>query len=152
MLETHKPLVDGQQLLDKRICTNSGRNEVMKFGGRMLSTNLLGVIAALALTVQAAAQESQLPGSSFGIVGQAVQSDAVLTSKSNGTLLKLNARPVLAVTLTEPIPSATSILFGAKPEVPFDTTRTLYGWPERPGLYCDFTAQPRLGAIDCMFA
>lgn len=113
----------------------------------MIRTNLLGVsiVVGLALTVQATAQQPPLSGSSFGIVGQTVQNDAILTSKSNGTLLKLNARPVLAVTLTEPITPTTSVLFGAKPEAPFDTTRTLYGWPERPGLFCDLLRNRGLG-------
>ncbi len=105
----------------------------------------MSVLAGLAISVQAMAQVPPLPGSSFGIVGQAVQNDAILTSKSNGTLLKLNARPVLAVTLTEAIAPATSVLFGAKPDVPFDTTRTLYGWPERPGLFCDLLRTRSLG-------
>ena len=42
-----------------------------------------------------------------------------------------------SVTLTQPIPDALASQFGAKRDVPFDTTRRLYGWPERPGLYCD---------------
>ena len=105
----------------------------------------MSVLAGLALSAQSVAQVPPLPGSSFGIVGQVDQNDAISTSKSNGTLLKLEARPVLAVTLTEAIPPATSVLFGNKADVPFDTTRTLYGWPERPGLFCDMLRTRGLG-------
>ncbi|WP_230206751.1 hypothetical protein [Novosphingobium sp. Gsoil 351] len=68
-----------------------------------------------------------------------------MTAKNNGTLTELKARPVSAVTLGAAIPSATSELFGAKADAPFDTTRTLYGWPERPGLYCDLLRTRGLG-------
>ncbi len=95
----------------------------------MVRPNLLrgSVLAGFAFTVQAMAPKPALPGSSFGIAVQARENDAILTSKSNGTLLKLNARPVLAVQLIEPIAPAKSVLFGTKPDVPFDTTRMLYG-------------------------
>lgn len=84
-------------------------------------------------------------GVQLAIVGQAVAGDAVLTAKNNGTLTELKVRPVSAVTLGAAIPPATSALFGAKPNAPFDTMRTLFGWPERPGLYRDLLRTRRLG-------
>ena len=97
------------------------------------------------MTLPAIAQAPALGGSSFAIVGQAGTGDAVLTAKNNGALTELKARPITAVTLGTAIPPATSALFGAKPDAPFDTTRTLYGWPERPGLYCDLLRTRGLG-------
>lgn len=59
------------------------------------------------------------------------------TARRNQTLLMFEARPVLAVTLAQPIPHSLSSQFGARSDVPFNIGRRLYGWPERPGLYCD---------------
>jgi len=109
---------------------------------------LLALAAALA-ALPVVAQEPPAPaaqeGSSFALVGQAVNSGEVLTARSGGTLVELKARPVTAVRLSSAIAPATAALFGAKPDAPFDTARVLYGWPERPGLYCDLLRNRGLG-------
>src|SRR5688500_18661987 len=105
---------------------------------------LIGAVAALA-SASLVAQSADRKGSSFAIVGQAAPADAVLTAKSGGTLVKLEARPTAAVALGEAIPHLVAAQFGAKPDHPFDTARRLYGWPERPGLYCDLLRTRGLG-------
>ena len=84
------------------------------------------------------------PGSSFALVGQAV-SGGEQVARSGGTLLELKARPLLAVKLSAALAPEAAELIGAKPDAPFDTARTLYGWPERPGLYCDLLRNRGLG-------
>jgi hypothetical protein len=107
------------------------------------------VIAACAvagfLSLPLAAQGSGQAGSSFALGGQAPASDAILSAKSGSTLLELKGRPLVAAELSAAIPSETAALFGAKPDVPFDNGRVLYGWPERPGLYCDLLRNRGLG-------
>lgn len=110
----------------------------------MRSTLLLAALATVLATPPLPAQIAQ-PGSSFALIGQPAPGDAILTARNNGTLVELKARPIAAVTLATPIDPATAATFGAKPDAPFDTSRRLYGWPERPGLYCDLLRSRGLG-------
>lgn len=57
----------------------------------------------------------------------------------------LNVRPASAVTLEGAIPAELAGKFGAKTDVPFIVGRQLYGWPERPGLFCDLLRPRGLG-------
>lgn len=98
-----------------------------------------------AAALSAATPAAHRPGSSFAIVAQPVDNEAVLTVRPNTAFLKLNVRPVLAVTLDAAVPAAVAVQFGAKDDVPFDHGRQLYGWPERPGLYCDLLRPRGLG-------
>jgi hypothetical protein len=103
------------------------------------------VAAAALAALPVLAQMPPREGSSFAIVGQAPAAQGVLTAKNNGTLVQLDARPVSAVALGESIPDELAAQFGAKPDHPFDMQRKLYGWPERPGLYCDLLRTRGLG-------
>jgi hypothetical protein len=113
----------------------------------------MGQSKRLALAAGAAAAIAALPGqaqaaqagSSFALVAQVTNAEEVRVAKSGGTLVELTARPVSAVRLSTAIAPETAALFGAKPEFPFDTARTLTGWPERPGLYCDLLRNRGLG-------
>jgi hypothetical protein len=98
-----------------------------------------------AASLSAAAPVPDRPGSSFAIVAPPVDSAAVLTVRPNSAFLKLDVRPLLAVTLDAAIPAAVAVQFGAKEDVPFDRGRQLYGWPERPGFYCDLLRSRGLG-------
>lgn len=80
--------------------------------------------------------------SSFATVAQPAAAEPVQSAKPNRAFLKLDVRPLTAVTLAEAIPADLADRFGAKREVPFDTRLVLHGWPERPGLYCD-SLRPR---------
>ncbi len=105
--------------------------------------------ASAAATLAALPVLAQMPerkGSSFAIVGQAPEGNTVLTAKSNSTLVRLNARAVSAVTLSAAISHDLAEQFGAKADHPFNTQRKLYGWPERPGLYCDLLRTRGLGS------
>lgn len=110
-----------------------------------LAAGVIATLAALPVIAQSPPAPPHGAGSSFAIVGQPVARDAVLLARSGGTLLELKARPVAAVRLGESIAPETAALFGAKADAPFDTARVLYGWPERPGLYCDLLRTRGLG-------
>jgi len=101
------------------------------------------VLAAAALS--AAQAQAQLVASSFGIVAQPVDGEAVQVAPRNHALLKLEVRPLAAVTLAEAIPADLAAQFGAKSDIPFETSLQLNGWPERPGLYCDLLRPRGLG-------
>ena len=102
--------------------------------------------AGLALcALPAFAQLAERKASSFGIVAQPVDTEAVQVTGPSRGFLKFDVRPLTAVTLSESIPAALAIQFGAKEDVPFEAGRTLYGWPERPGLYCDLLRPRGLG-------
>ncbi len=117
----------------------------------------MGRIKLLTLTVGAAAmpllaQNAARPGSSFAIVGQPPAETAEQLARPNATLVELKARPVSAVTLETAIAPELAVLFGAKADAPFDTARRLYGWPERPGLYCDLLRTRGLGlSTACLY-
>jgi hypothetical protein len=109
-----------------------------------------GAVATLA-ALPVVAQKPDQPGSSFALVGQPAPGGEQV-AKSGGTLLELKARPVSAVRLATAIAPETAALFGAKADAPFDTGRTLYGWPERPGLYCDLLRTRGLGlSTACLY-
>lgn len=116
--------------------------------GRMKSyaaaAALLSVFAVLPAVGQPAINAPSQTGSSFALTGQ-VSPGGEQLAKSGRTLLELKARPIAAVRLSEAIAPETAALFGVKPEVPFNTARVLYGWPERPGLYCDLLRNRGLG-------
>lgn len=121
--------------------------------GRSKQFALVAILGtAMTLPVVAHPTTTDRPGSSFAIVGQSIADTALRTAKSGGTLIELQARPVTAVRLEEGIQPETAALFGAKPEAPFDAGRVLTGWPERPGLYCDFLRNRGLGlSTACLY-
>lgn len=83
--------------------------------------------------------------SSFAIVAPPAVDDRVQATKPHRAFLRFDVRPLTAVTLKEAIPDSLASQFGAKADSPFDTRRQLYGWPERPGLYCDVLRPRGLG-------
>jgi hypothetical protein len=101
------------------------------------------VVALSALP--AAAQSPDQLGSSFAIVAQPVASETVEVAKPHSAFFKFDVRPVTAVTLSQAIPTDLAVQFGAKEDVPFGVGRQLYGWPERPGLFCDLLRPRGLG-------
>lgn len=108
-------------------------------------TRLACATAAAAL-VTAAAPLDLRKGSSFAVVAQDRAGDnEVQLARANRAFLNLEVRPVTAVTLGGAIAPALAAQFGAKADVPFDAGRQLYGWPERPGLYCDLLRHRGLG-------
>lgn len=113
-----------------------------------LGVGAAAMLAAMPLVGQDASPAppapSDRPGASFAIVGQREDSGERI-AKSYGTLVEFAARPVLAVTLDEAVPPETATMFGAKLEHPLAAGRKLYGWPERPGLYCDLLRNRGLG-------
>jgi hypothetical protein len=106
--------------------------------------SVVSVAAALS-ALPAVAQGQDRIGSSFAIVAQPVDAESVQVAKPNHAFLKLDVRPLTAVTLSEAIPAELAAQFGAKEDVPFEAGRQLYGWPERPGLYCDLLRPRGLG-------
>lgn len=104
---------------------------------KLLLPHVLALAAAVVGAAPSAAQVPPRLGSSFAVVARPVATDREQAARANRAMLELDARPVTAVTLAQPIPHALAGQFGAKREVPFDTGLRLYGWPERPGLYCD---------------
>jgi hypothetical protein len=99
--------------------------------------HLLALAAVVMAAAPSAAQVEPRAGSSFAVVARPVAADREQVARANSAMVELEARPILAVTLAQPIPHALAGRFGAKREVPFDAGLRLYGWPERPGLYCD---------------
>jgi len=104
---------------------------------------VLAVVAVAA--APSAAQAQQHIGSSFAVIASPVASDHEQVARANSAFLQFDAQPVNAVTLAQAIPDALASQFGAKRDVPFDTKLRLYGWPERPGLYCDLLRTRGLG-------
>ena len=104
---------------------------------------VLAAAAALA-TVSAAPPRERL-GSSFAMIAQPAAGAAIQTARAHRTLLELQVRPAAAVTLGGSVPAALAAQFGAKTDVPFAPGLQLYGWPERPGLYCDLLRHRGLG-------
>ncbi|HEX7151331.1 MAG TPA: hypothetical protein VF618_07565 [Thermoanaerobaculia bacterium] len=99
--------------------------------------HVLALAAVVGSAAPSAAQVEPPLGSSFAVVARPVADDREQVARANSAMLEFEARPVLAVTLAEAIPHSLAGQFGAKREVPFDAGLRLYGWPERPGLYCD---------------
>ena len=117
-------------------------------GMTSLLTSPLRRVVAVAALLSAPAAFAQVPDltpSSFAVVAQPGGEAAQLTGPLR-TLLKFDVRPMMAVTLSEAVPAGISAQFGAKDEFPFDTRLQLYGWPERPGLYCDLLRSRRLAS------
>lgn len=98
----------------------------------------------LFLSAPSVAEEPRL-GSSFEIVGPASPPPAEMRGSRLSSQFALNVRPALAVTLNGTISAELAGKFGAKTDVPFNVGRQLYGWPERPGLYCDLLRPRGLG-------
>jgi hypothetical protein len=99
--------------------------------------HLLAVAAVVIAAAPSPAQVKPRIGSSFALIANPPAPEREQVARGQGEFLKFDAQPLSAVTLAEAIPHALASQFGAKREMPFDTTRRLYGWPERPGLYCD---------------
>lgn len=106
---------------------------------KVLSTlpHLLVLAAVVIAAAPSPAQVKPRIGSSFGLIANPPAPDGEQVARGQSEFLKFDVQPLSAVTLAEAIPDALASQFGAKREMPFDTTRRLYGWPERPGLYCD---------------
>ena len=102
-------------------------------------------VAAMVWAPPAFAQGVDRPASSFAVVAQPVDDAPVQVARPNRGFLKFDVRPLSAVTLGEAVPAELAAQFGAKSDVPFDSGRQLYGWPERPGLYCDLLRPRGLG-------
>ena len=106
-------------------------------------------VSALAAVVVAAspsaAQVQPYIGSSFAVIASPAAVDREQVARANSSFLQFDAQPVNAVTLAEAIPDTIASQFGAKRDMPFDTKLRLYGWPERPGLYCDLLRTRGLG-------
>ena len=98
----------------------------------------------LVWTVPAFAAEPSL-GSSFEIVGPVSPPPAEMRGSRFSSQFALTVRPAAAVTLGGAIPAELAGKFGAKTDVPFNVGRQLYGWPERPGLFCDLLRARGLG-------
>lgn len=84
-------------------------------------------------------------GSSFAVIGQPAPPSGEQVAKANAAFLRIEVRPVSAVTLGGAVPAATASAFGVKGDIPFAPGAMLYGWPERPGLYCDLLRPRGLG-------
>lgn len=112
-----------------------------------LKRALAGTVAVGALfsALPASAQDAERPASSFAVVAQPAAGDAEQVARPNRAFLTFDARPLTAVTLSEALPTTLTAQFGGKGDVPFDTRLQLYGWPERPGLYCDLLRPRGLG-------
>jgi len=107
-----------------------------------------GSLVSLAVALSAlppVAQGADRLGSSFAIVAQPVDTETVQLANQYSAFFKFDARPLTAVTLSQGIPADLAVQFGAKDDVPFEAGRQLYGWPERPGLYCDLLRPRGLG-------
>jgi hypothetical protein len=104
------------------------------------------VAVAAALPALPALAQGDGHASSFAIVAPPAAVDAEQVTSPNRAFLKLDVRPLTAVTLGEAIPGELAAQFGAKADFPFDTRLQLYGWPERPGLYCDLLRLRGLGS------
>jgi hypothetical protein len=104
---------------------------------RLIFPHLLALAAVVVAAAPSAAQVEPRIGSSFAVVARPVAVDREQVARANSAMLEFDARPVSAVTLAQPIPHTLASQFGAKRDVPFDIGLRLYGWPERPGLYCD---------------
>ena len=102
-------------------------------------------VAVAVSPILAVAQGPDRLGSSFAIVAQPVNSETVEVAKPYSAFFKFDVRPVTAVTLNAAISTELAVQFGAKEDVPFEVGRQLYGWPERPGLYCDLLRPRGLG-------
>lgn len=98
---------------------------------------LVTLAAAVAPAAASSAQVEPRVPSSFALVAAPPTSEGEQLARGTMAFLKFDVQPIQAVTLGESIPDAIASQFGAKREVPFDTKLRLYGWPERPGLYCD---------------
>lgn len=107
--------------------------------------DVLALAAVVLAAAPSAAQVEPRIGSSFAVVARPVALDREQSARANSAILEFDARPVSAVTLAQPIPHALASQFGAKRDVPFDIGLRLYGWPERPGLYCDLLRSRGLG-------
>ena len=103
----------------------------------LMFSHVLALAAVVVAAAPSAAQVQPRIGSSFAVVARPVALDREQVARGNGAMLEFDAQPIHAVTLAQPIPDALASQFGAKRDVPFDVGRRLYGWPERPGLYCD---------------
>jgi hypothetical protein len=105
------------------------------------------LVAAAALASPLAAQTAPPArlGSSFAVIGQPAPVAGEQAARANAPFLRIEVRPVSAVTLRGDVPAATASAFGAKADIPFVSGATLYGWPERPGLYCDLLRPRGLG-------
>ena len=99
--------------------------------------HLLALAAVVIAAASSPAQVKPRIGSSFALIANPPAAEREQVARGQSEFLKFDAQPLSAVTLAEAIPDALASQFGAKREMPFDTTRRLYGWPERPGLYCD---------------
>lgn len=106
--------------------------------------SLVSAVVALSPMLTAAQGPDRL-GSSFAIVAQPVDTSTVQVAKQYSAFFKFDVRPVTAVTLSQSIPTDLAVQFGAKEDVPFVAGLQLYGWPERPGLYCDLLRPRGLG-------
>lgn len=111
----------------------------------LMFPHLLALAAVVVAAAPSAAQVEPRIGSSFAVVASPVALDREQAARANSAFLKFDAQPVNTVTLAQPIPDALASQFGAKRDVPFDTGLRLYGWPERPGLYCDLLRSRGLG-------
>ena len=98
-------------------------------------------VCAAGFALPAAAQD----GASFVVAARPGTGEAVQVARKHKAFLKLEVRPARAVTLAQAIPAALASEFGAKVDVPLDPSLPLYGWPERPGLYCDLLRPRGLG-------
>ena len=108
------------------------------------ASRIAAAAAALA-TLTAATPADVRKGSSFAILAQPAAPGAVQVARANRAFLNLDVRPVSAVTLAAAVPAELAAQFGARKEVPFGAGLRLYGWPERPGLYCDLLRHRGLG-------
>jgi hypothetical protein len=106
--------------------------------------SIMFIVAALSAP-PAGAQAPDRLGSSFAVVAQPVDSETVQVASQYSAFFKFDARPLTAVTLSEGIAADLAVQFGVKEDVPFDAGRQLYGWPERPDLYCDLLRPRGLG-------
>lgn len=112
---------------------------------KLVLASIVAVAATLPALPASAQRVGDGPSSSFAIVAQPVAGDAEQVTRPNRAFLTFDARPLTAVTLSEALPTALTAQFGGKNDVPFDTRLPLYGWPERPGLYCDLLRPRGLG-------
>lgn len=116
--------------------------------GRLFAWSVGSVMtgAAMLAALPVAAQDEERIGSSFAINAQPAPDGSEQVARPNNALSRIDVRPASAVTLGEGVPLGVAMSFGAKESVPFDAGLQLYGWPERPGLYCDLQRPRGLGA------
>lgn len=113
----------------------------------MRAARTAAAAAALAMLTAAAPPRERL-GSSFAMLAQpgaAAESGAIRLARPHRTLVELQVRPAAAVALGGSVPADLAVQFGAKQDIPFVRGMQLYGWPERPGLYCDLLRHRGLG-------